>query len=144
MLSLPIPNTPRYWHSTHDTAIYCPVTPAVSIGDEIEGQLAMRIDIVIAPVIIHGHAATGLATVLNDPSGQRLDLVAWNAPSALKEGADPAIADKGVSADLTVDACDVLAVLVPSAVRDLGGDIVAQPLSHARAWVIRAEGEAVG
>ena len=100
----------------------------MSNEDEVEGQLAMCIDIVVALVNEHRHAATGLATVVNDPLGQRLDLVAWNAPSTLKESADLAFND---SSDHTVDAREVLAVLVPGAVGDLGGDLLAQDLSRA-------------
>ena len=127
---------PRYCHIARH--------PAVSIGDEVEGQLAMRFNVVVALVIIHRYVATDPATVLDDPLGQRLDLVAWNTPSASKEGADLAIDGEGIDAGPTVDACDVLAVLVPATVRDPGGDIVAQSLSHAWAWVVGAEKVAVG
>ena len=58
--------------------------------DEVEGQLAVRVDIVVALVKEHRHAAAGLATVLDDPLGQHLYIFAMYAPSALKEGADAA------------------------------------------------------
>jgi hypothetical protein len=45
--------------------------------------------------------------VTNQSLGQYLELVAWNAASALKEGADAAI----VGAGRTVDALDLLAIL---------------------------------
>ena len=96
----------------------------------------MRIDIVVALVKVDRHAAAGLATVLDDPLGQRLDLVAWNTASALEEGADSAIDDEWADADLTLDARDALAVLVPAAVGDVGGDLLAQDVSHALAGVV--------
>ena len=85
----------------------------------------MRIDIVVALVKVHRHAAAGLATVLDDPLGQRLDLVAWNTASALEEGTDAAIAGELADADLALDARDVVAVLVLVAVGDLGNDLLA-------------------
>jgi hypothetical protein len=84
--------------------------PATSKYDtvyEVEGQLPMRLDIVIAVVKEHRDAAAYLATMLDDPIRQRLDIFAWNPTlRALKEGAD------GVSFSDAIDACDVLAVLV--------------------------------
>jgi len=56
--------------------------------DVVEGQRAVRIDIVVTLVKEHRHAATDRATVLDDSLGQRLDLVAWKAASFLEEGAD--------------------------------------------------------
>jgi hypothetical protein len=56
--------------------------------NEVEGQLAVRIDIVVTLVKEHRHTATDRATVFDDSLGQRLDLVAWKAASFLEEGAD--------------------------------------------------------
>lgn len=91
----------------------------------------MRIDIVVALVKEQRHASTGVATVLDDSLGQYLDLVAWITASALEEGAD------AVSEDLwaPIDADDLLAVLVPAAVGDVGVDLPAQALSRTQAWV---------
>ena len=104
--------------------------------DVVEGQLAVRIDIVVALVKVHRHAAAGLATVLDDPLGQRLDLVAWYAAGVLKEGADAAPAGKWIDADFTVDAHNVLAVLVPTAVGDVGGNLLAKAVGNALVWVV--------
>ena len=121
--------------------------PVVGCGtiDVVESQLAVRIDIVVAPVKVHRDAAAGLATVLDDPLGQRLDLAAWYATSALKEGADAAPAGDFIDADFTVDADDVLAILVPAAVGDVGRDFLAKAVSHTLAWVVGVvEKETVG
>jgi len=74
--------------------------------------------------------------VLDDPLGQCLDLVAWDAASALEEGTDTAIGGELADADLALDARDVVAVLVLVAVGDLGNDLLAQGVSHVLAWVI--------
>jgi hypothetical protein len=74
------------------------------------------------------HAATNRATVLNDSLGQRLDLVAWKAASVLKEGAN-------TITECPIDAHELLAVLVPAVVVDLGGDLLTQALSSGQAWV---------
>jgi len=52
-----------------------PITSCVSI-DVVEGQLAVCLDIVVTLVKVHRHTAAGLATVLDDSSGQCLDLFA--------------------------------------------------------------------
>jgi len=97
-----------------------PITSCISI-DVVEGQLAVCLDIVVTLVKVHRHTAASLATVLDDSSGQCLDLVAWNSASALKESADAATQDLGAP----IDAHDLLAVLVPTAVGDVGGDLPA-------------------
>jgi len=104
--------------------------------DVVEGQLAVRIDIVVALVKEHRHAAAGLATVLDDSFGQRLDLVAWHPASTLKEGANAAPAGEWIDADFTVDAHNVLAVLVPTAVGDVGGNLLAKAVGNALVWVV--------
>jgi len=98
-----------------------PIASCLSI-DVVEGQLAVCLDIVVALVKVHRHTAAGLATVLDDSLGQRLDLFARNSASALKEGADAIMTDDRAPA---IDAHDLLAVLVPAAVRDVGGDLPA-------------------
>jgi len=121
--------------------------PVVGCGtiDVVEGQLAVRIDIVVALVKVHRDAAAGLATVLDDPLGQSLDLAAWYATSALKEGADAAPAGEFIDADFTVDADDVLAILVPAAVGDVGRDFLSKAVSHTLVWVVGVvEKETVG
>jgi len=98
-----------------------PITSCVSI-DVVEGQLAVCLDIVVTLVKVHRHTAAGLAAVLDDSSGQRLDLFACNSASALKEGADAIMIDGRAPA---IDAHDLLAVLVPATVGDVGGDLPA-------------------
>jgi hypothetical protein len=74
---------------------------------EVESQLPMRLDIVIAIVKKHRDATAYPATMLDDPIRQRLDIFACNATlRTLKEGAD------ALSGFLPINACDVLAVLV--------------------------------
>ena len=85
-------------------------------ADEVEGQLAMRIDVVVTLVKEHRDATAVVATMFDDPLGERLDCAARKAASILKEGADEAGYSYG---GVTGGAGDVLAVLEHAIVVDL-------------------------
>jgi len=107
-----------------------PITGWISV-DVVEGQLDVRIDVIVALVKEYGHAATGHATVVDDSLGQRLDLVAWKAASFLKKGADTMTC----LSVAPIDAHDPLVVLIPATVGDMGGDLLVQALGRLQAWV---------
>ena len=85
-------------------------------ADEVEGQLAVRIDVVVTLVKEHRDATAVVATMFDDPLGERLDCAARKAASILKEGADAAHCRLGA---VTFDAGDMLAVLEHAVVVDL-------------------------
>jgi hypothetical protein len=111
-----------------------PITDCVA-GDEVESQLAVRFDIVVTLIEEDGHATTGLTTVLDNPVGQCLDLVAWHTASALKESADAALSE---FPEADTEAHDELPVLVPAAVGDVADDLLTQPVSHVLAEIATA------
>ena len=113
--------------------------------DIVEGQLAVRLDVVVTRVKERRDATAFAATMFYDPLGERLDHVARKAASILKEGADAAEVGEWKHADFTVDADDVLAVLVPAVVVDVSDDLLAEAVRYALVWVIGVvEKEAVG
>ena len=83
--------------------------------------------------------------MFDDPLGERLDYVARKVASILKEGADAAEVGEWKHADFTVDADDVLAVLVPAVVVDVSSDLLAEAVCYALVRVVGVvENEAVG
>ena len=96
----------------------------------------MRIDVVVTLVKEHRDATAVVATVFDDPLGERLDCAARKAASILKEGADAA--DYIQAEVITVDAGDMLAVLEHAIVVDLS-DLLDQAACYGV-----AEKEAVG
>ena len=120
------------------------ITPFDAV-DIVEGQLAVRTDVVVTRVKEHRDATAFAATMVDNPLGERLDCAARNAASILKEGADAAEVGEWEHADFTVDADDVLAVLVHAVVVDVSSDLLAEAVCYALVWVVGvAEKEAVG
>ena len=102
----------------------------------------MGTDVVVTRVKEHRDATAFGATMFDDPLGERLDYAPRNAASILKEGADAA---EGNYAVFTVDADDVLAVLVHAVVVDVSGDLLAEAVCYALVWVVGVvENEAIG
>ena len=112
--------------------------------DIVEGQLAVRTDVVVTRVKEHRDATAFGATMVDDPLGECLDCAARNATSILKEGADAAEVGEWKHADFTIDADDVLAVLVHAVVVDVSSDLLAEAVCYTLVRVVGvAEQEAV-
>ena len=63
----------------------------------------------------------------------------------MKEGADAAGDADLIHEDCTVDADDVLAILIPAVVVSVSGDLLAETVCYALVWVVGVdEKEAVG
>ena len=105
----------------------------------------MRTDVVVTLVKEHRDATAFVAPMINDPLGEGLDRAARKAASILEEGADAAEVCEWVHADFTVDADDVLAVLVPAVVVDVSSDLLAEAVCYTLFCVVGvAEKDAVG
>ena len=105
----------------------------------------MRTDVVITIIKEHRDATAFVATMIDDPLGERLDRAARKAAGILEEGADAAVVCEWMHADFSVDADDVLAVLVPAVVVGVSSDLLAEAVCYTLFCVVRvAEQAAVG